>query len=114
MQLADSDVREALAARKAAGVDVRVLLADPYWIDANFTAATFLASKGIAARHMKEPGVHVKAVVVDGKIGFAGSVNLSWTSLTKNREVGLLITEPSNVGAMHATFEKDWATATPF
>lgn len=114
MQLADDDVRDALAARKAAGVDVRVLLADPSWIDANASAATFLAAHGIAARHMKEPGVHVKAVVVDGEAAYAGSVNLSWTSLTKNREVGLLVTESANVGAMHATFEKDWATATPF
>lgn len=114
MQLADDDVRKALAARKTAGATVRVLLADPSWIDANAGAAAFLAQNGIAARHMKEPGVHVKAVVVDGKTAYAGSINISWTSLTKNREVGVLITEASNVGAMHATFEKDWATATPF
>lgn len=114
MQLADTDVRDALAARKAAGAEVRVLLADPNWIDANFAAAAFLKQHGIASRHMKQPGVHVKAVVVDGKAAFTGSVNLSWTSLTKNREVGVLITEASNVGAMHATFEKDWASATPF
>jgi len=114
MQLADRDVRDALAARKAAGAQVRVILADPNWIDANADAATFLASKAIPARHMKEPGVHVKAIVVDGKAAFTGSVNMSWTSLTKNREVGLLVTESANVAAMRATFEKDWATATRF
>jgi phosphatidylserine/phosphatidylglycerophosphate/cardiolipin synthase-like enzyme len=43
MQLADDDVRDALAACKA-GVDVRVLLADPGWIDAIAKAATFLAA----------------------------------------------------------------------
>ena len=114
MQLADNDVRDALAARKAAGVTVRVLLADPGWITANTDAAAFLASHGIEARHMKSPGVHVKAVVVDGNLAYAGSINLSWTSLTKNREVGLLITEPTNVTAMHSTMTADWLTATPF
>jgi phosphatidylserine/phosphatidylglycerophosphate/cardiolipin synthase-like enzyme len=114
MQLADNDVRDALAARKAAGVVVRVLLADPGWITANADAATFLAAHGIEARHMKEPGVHVKAVVVDGTLAYAGSINLSWTSLTKNREVGLLITEPTNVAAMQTTMSHDWLTATPF
>lgn len=114
MQMADTDIRNALAARQAAGVTVRVLLADPGWITANAEAATFLAAHGIASRHMKEPGVHVKAVVVDGKLAYAGSINLSWTSLTKNREVGLLITEQPNVTSMHTTFEKDWSTATPF
>jgi phosphatidylserine/phosphatidylglycerophosphate/cardiolipin synthase-like enzyme len=114
MQLADDDMRDALAARKAAGVDVRVLLADPGWITANTGAATFLAAHGIEARHMKQPGVHVKAVVVDGLVAYAGSVNLSWTSLTKNREVGVLVTETANVSTMRATFEKDWLTATAF
>lgn len=114
MQLGDKEVRDALAARKAAGADVRVLLADPNWIDANADAATFLATKGIPARHMKEPGVHAKAVVVDGKTAYAGSINFSWTSLTKNREVGVLVDEAANVSSMRATFEKDWATATPF
>ncbi|MBS2012335.1 MAG: hypothetical protein JST00_05590 [Deltaproteobacteria bacterium] len=114
MQLADKDVRDALAARKAAGADVRVILADPTWIDANADAATFLAAKGIPARHMEEPGVHVKAVVVDGKVAYAGSINFSWTSLTKNREVGMLVDEASNVARMRSTFEKDWAIATSF
>lgn len=114
MQMADNDIRDALAARQAAGVTVRVLLADPGWITPNAEAATFLAAHGIATRHMKEPGVHVKAVVVDGKLAYAGSINLSWTSLTKNREIGLLITEQPNVTSMHTTFEKDWSTATPF
>jgi cardiolipin synthase A/B len=114
MQMADNDVRDALAARKAAGVDVRVLLADPGWITANTEAATFLTAHGIESRHMKDPNVHVKAVTVDGKTAYAGSINLSWTSLTKNREIGVLISEAANVSSMKATFEKDWATATPF
>ncbi|HSO37965.1 MAG TPA: phospholipase D-like domain-containing protein [Labilithrix sp.] len=114
MQLADTDVRDALAARKTAGVEVRVLLADPAWISANSDAATFLAANAIEARQMKVLAVHVKSVLVDGKTAYAGSENLSWTSLTKNREVGVLITEPANVATMQATFEKDWATATPF
>jgi phosphatidylserine/phosphatidylglycerophosphate/cardiolipin synthase-like enzyme len=114
MQLADTGTRDALAARKAAGVDVRVLLADPGWITANTDAAAFLAAHDIPARSMKSLGVHVKAIVVDGATAYAGSENLSWTSLTKNREVGLLVTEADNVSTMSATFEKDWATATPF
>ncbi len=112
MQLGDWDVRNALAERKAAGVEVRALLADPSWIDANATAATFLASKGIPAKWAKH--LHVKAIIVDGTSAYAGSINFSTTSLTKNREVGLIVQEPANVASMTATFEKDWATGTDF
>jgi phosphatidylserine/phosphatidylglycerophosphate/cardiolipin synthase-like enzyme len=114
MQLADRDIRDALAARKAAGVDVRVLLADPTWIDGNTSAATFLAAQAIPARYMHAPAVHVKALVVDGNVAYVGSINLSYNSIEKNREVGLLVTEPENVATMTATFERDWATATSF
>lgn len=114
MQLADSAVRDAIVARKNAGVAVRIVLADPSWIDANASAAAFLARNAIDARRMEKPKVHVKSILVDGKVAYAGSENLSQTSLEKNREVGLLVTEPENVATMKATFDADWAIAKPF
>ena len=112
MQFAEKDVREAVVARKNAGVAVRAILADPSWIDTNTEAAQFLKTNGIEARYA--PHVHVKAVVVDGTTAYVGSENISWTLLAKNREVGLLVTEPSNISTIKGTFEKDWTTATPF
>lgn len=114
MQFGDTSVRNAVAARKAAGVDVRVLLASPTWIDSNQSAASFLASAGIPARHLASPSVHVKAIVADGVRAYAGSENLSYTSLNKNREVGVVMTEPAAVTSITSTFEKDWSNATPF
>ena len=114
MQMADYGARKAIAARKAAGVDVRVLIADPSWIDANTAAAADLGAKGVSARWMSSPQVHVKAIVVDGARAYLGSENLSSTSLDKNREAGLFVTEAPAVAAMTATFEKDWASATSF
>lgn len=114
MQFADWSVRKAIYARKAAGVDVRVLLAAPSWIDPNGTAGAELVSKGIGARWMSSPGVHVKAIVVDGARAYLGSENLSQTSLDKNRETGLVVTDAPAIAAMTATFERDWSSATPF
>jgi cardiolipin synthase A/B len=114
MQLADDDIHDALAARRAAGVEVRALLADPSWVGSNRRAATALAASNIPARFLKSPAIHVKAIVVDGEVAYVGSENLSRTSLMKNREVGMLATEPANAASVKATFEKDWARATPF
>jgi phosphatidylserine/phosphatidylglycerophosphate/cardiolipin synthase-like enzyme len=112
MQFADRDVREAVAARKRAGVEVRALLADPGWIEANREGADFLA--GIGAQARWRASVHVKAITVDGERAFVGSENLSWTSLTKNREVGVIVTERDAVRAISDVFEKDWAGAKSF
>ncbi|MBX3233780.1 MAG: hypothetical protein KIT84_09065 [Labilithrix sp.] len=112
MQLGDRDVRSALVERKTAGVDVRVLLADPSWIDANAGAAEFLHQHGITPRWY--PHVHVKTIMVDGRAAYVGSVNISWNSIDRNREIGVVATEPANLAAARATFEHDWAAATPF
>lgn len=114
MQLADTDIRAAVVARKNAGVAVRVILADAGWISANAAAATFLTQNGIAARYLGSPAIHVKAIAVDGARAYLGSENLSWTSLNKNREVGLIAYEPDVLQTMTATFDEDWAAATPF
>jgi phosphatidylserine/phosphatidylglycerophosphate/cardiolipin synthase-like enzyme len=114
MQFADSDVRSAVAARKTAGVDVRVMLADPSWISANASAATFLKTNGIPVKYMSTPGVHVKAFVVDGTSAYLGSENFSYTSLSQNREVGVFVNDASSVKPIADTFEKDFASGVDF
>ena len=114
MQFADTSVRNAVKERKLAGVTVRVLLADPNWITANASAATFLKGLGIEARWTKTPPVHTKAISVDGKTAYVGSINLSSTSLTKNREVGIVTDDAAALHVVTNTFAKDWANATPF
>ncbi|HEY3352368.1 MAG TPA: phospholipase D-like domain-containing protein [Polyangia bacterium] len=98
--------------RKAAGVEVRAIIAEASWISANASAATFLAAQGIAVRAI--PHCHVKAIIADGARAYLGSENLSWTSLSKNREVGLIVTEPAAIAVMAATFEADWAVGAAF
>lgn len=114
MQFSDRDIRDAVLARFRAGVDVRVLLASPSWVSANGSAGAWLNANGIPARWRSSPALHVKALVIDGNAAFLGSENLSWTSLTKNREVGLVSTEADDVALISGTFEQDWENARTF
>jgi len=114
IQLSDRDVRDAVYARAQAGVAVRVLLASPTWIDANDYAGRWLKDRGVPARWRASPALHVKAITVDGKTAYLGSVNLSTNSLTNNREVGLVTTEADDLALVSRTFESDWATARDF
>jgi phosphatidylserine/phosphatidylglycerophosphate/cardiolipin synthase-like enzyme len=58
-------------------------------------------------KFLKTAQLHAKLVVADG-IPFVGSQNYSWTSMTKNREIGLFVTEPTPQAAITAQFEADW------
>ncbi|MEJ7735542.1 MAG: phospholipase D-like domain-containing protein [Polyangiaceae bacterium] len=108
MYISDAEVKDAVLGRAADGVPVRVLLADPSWIDDNTATAAELAAAGVSARFLAKYELHAKLVIADGA-AFVGSENLSWTSLEKNREVGVFVTEAEPFGGITETFESDWA-----
>jgi phosphatidylserine/phosphatidylglycerophosphate/cardiolipin synthase-like enzyme len=114
MQLGDTAIRKAVAERAAAGVNVRVLLAAPSWISANTSAGAYLTQRGISAKQLTSPAIHVKAIVVDGQRAYIGSENLSTTSLDRNREVGIIVTDAPSVDRVKSTFEADYALGTTF
>ena len=113
LEFSDIAVQAAVLGRMKAGVAVRLLVADPDFSPGITTPVEEIANSGLYARQLSTPELHVKSVIVDGKTAYAGSENFSNTSLTANREVGLIITELPAVTRMEATFEKDWAASVP-
>jgi cardiolipin synthase A/B len=113
-QLADDEVRSAVLERAEAGVAVRVILAEPSWIEANLNAAKLLMKHGVPVRLLRNPGVHAKAILVDGRKAYVGSINLSRTSISENREIGLITKERPVLDTISRTFATDWANAISF
>jgi len=110
--LSDSSVRTAVIMAADRGASVRVLLGDPVAFDDNVSTATTLANQGIPVRYVgSSVFLHAKLIISDG-VALVGSQNLSSTSLTDNREVGVLVTEPSAVATIQAQLDADWATGT--
>jgi phosphatidylserine/phosphatidylglycerophosphate/cardiolipin synthase-like enzyme len=111
MEFSDSDVQAAVLAAYKAGIAVRVLIADTGFVSSNSGAEQFMRNFSIPGKTLASPVLHVKAIVVDGARAYLGSENLSWTSLTQNREVGLELVAANgeDVASMEATFEADWA-----
>lgn len=104
MYLSETTVRNAIGAAKQRGVDVRVIIDDPQ--DAS---VPFFTGLGIPVR---QPSfmLHAKLIVADG-VAFVGSVNMSLTSMTKNRELGALVFEPAATAAITSQFDADWANS---
>ena len=88
------------------------MLADSGWITANASAAQFLKGLGVEVKWI--PHLHTKVAVADGVRAYMGSENFSQTSLDHNREVGVIVTDPSSLDPLTTTFEKDWAAGTSF
>ncbi len=109
MYLSEANVRNAVGQAKQRGVTVRVILEDP-----TDESVTFLTNLGIVVKFPPSSlYLHSKLIIADG-VAFVGSENMSLTSLTKNREVGVLVTEPAGQAVIKAAFESDWtASHTP-
>ncbi len=112
LSLSDEEARHAIGSRAMAGVSVRVILADPAWIDSNTQSAEALRALGVDVRFLTTLDNHAKLIVADGA-AFVGSENLSWTSLEANREVGVVVTNEATVAPLSAAFESDWNLASP-
>ena len=54
-----------------------------------------------------------KAIIVDGASAFVGSQNLTQTSLDKNRELGIVLTDRPNLDRLGAVFRSDWDISPP-
>ena len=89
-------------------VRVRVLVASPDKIAVNALTRSDLQGTGVAVEYLETPYLHAKYIVVDSKIAYVGSNNLSAGSLDENREVGIMTDDASIIRALQMSFGGDW------
>ena len=58
--------------------------------------------------------IHAKMILADNSQAFVGSENFSYTSLRKNRELGIILTKSTILKSLSATFSADFSKATEF
>lgn len=96
-QLSDRQMLKILQERAQAGVEVRIL--------------GNLGKMGGSLPIHKLTGLrlHTRVILRDGEQAFLGSQSLRKAELDARREVGLIVSEPTIVQQMYATFADDWA-----
>ncbi|MHB1566938.1 MAG: phospholipase D-like domain-containing protein [Acidiferrobacter sp.] len=70
-----------------------------------------LATHGVAVRFLRTPYLHAKLIATPGRV-FLGSENFTWSSLHRNREVGVTVGGRDAVAAL-AQCHRDWKRAWP-
>jgi cardiolipin synthase len=111
-EMADSAIADALAAAAKRGVKVEVTMT------ANSSYATELNQLKAAGAKIATYAataslyIHAKVIIADfgytGAAAFVGSENFSSTSLTKNRELGLTLTEADILSSLNTTLASDF------
>jgi phosphatidylserine/phosphatidylglycerophosphate/cardiolipin synthase-like enzyme len=60
-----------------------------------------------------QPYLHAKMMVIDAKINYVGSINFSFNSTVKARELGVIFVDGQIGQKLSEEFRKDWARSTP-
>ena len=89
---------------------VRVQLISNAGDATNAAGIARLHAGGVHIRLLRQPYIHAKLVVVDRRWAFVGSENISSASLDRNRELGVLVTDPVALARLAATFDQDWSS----
>jgi cardiolipin synthase len=113
-EMADEQVTDALTQAAERGVDVEIIMT--YSINWR-SAFQKLSDAGAHVRTYASGAplyIHAKAIVADDSEAFVGSENFSSSSLEQNRELGVILSDPSVVSALSKVFASDFAGATPF
>jgi cardiolipin synthase len=111
--LSDRDIIDALKNANARGIDVRVLLEEnPFGGGGNQPGIyNELERAGINIRWSNPVFTfsHIKTFVIDDNVALIMNLNLSKSSFTRNREFGIVTTDPAAVHTASQIFEADWA-----
>jgi cardiolipin synthase A/B len=97
--------------QKAKTIPVRLIVPTLQQLASNKNALDTLVAAGVQVKTISTPYMHAKMIVSDGNKAYTGSINFSTQSMDRNRELGIIMTQPDNLELLENTFEKDWNDA---
>lgn len=113
-EMDDQPIEDALAAAVKRGVKVRVVMTESSDWDNAFDQLT---AAGVSIHLFPDSSsalyIHAKMILTPQR-AFVGSENFSWTSLNRNRELGIIFSAKPILKSLHKTFDGDYADAQPF
>ncbi len=112
-EMIDSDIEQAIANAAQHGVQVEVILpiANTSSGDSSSQGIATIKQGGVQVREDAQLYMHAKIIVVDNKVAFVGSENISAQSLNQNRELGIIVSDPSALNRIQTTFQYDWGVS---
>jgi cardiolipin synthase len=92
--------------KKQSSLDMQIVVAD---LDSNRDMLYYFWPK--VARALPKPYVHAKAMLIDDKYLYVGSINFSANSMDENRELGIIVTNREAIDAFTKQFVQDWGNS---
>ena len=89
-------------------VEIKIIVSEEFYAEEKEKIIN-LWKKGIQIKPLLEAKNHSKAILIDSKYLFIGSINFSSYSLDKNREIWIILTNEDIISKYMKLFIKDFA-----
>ena len=90
----DDILEEQLSNRQQDGIDVEIIFPELSDIASNTESYNIFEDAWVSIYTMDKPKLHAKALLIDEKYLYLGSINFSYYSIEENREIWLIIINP--------------------
>ena len=100
----DPAILDILSSQQKKLSEMKLLVAD---VTTNDMLKSYLPA---VTKKLSKPYLHAKMILIDHKILLLWSMNLSANSLDKNREIWILLLDPTLISQFSAQFTKDWGS----
>jgi phosphatidylserine/phosphatidylglycerophosphate/cardiolipin synthase-like enzyme len=112
-EMNDSAIEQSVVKAAQRGVQVEVILptANTSSSDSNSQGIATIKQGGVQVREDPQLYMHAKIIIVDSRLAFVGSENISTQSLDQNRELGIIVSDSSVLNKIQTTFQSDWSVS---
>ena len=108
-ELADKEIIQAMVEAAQSGVEVEGLVSNLV----TKKNVQPIEDAGGKILYLSKPYEHAKVTIIDGSAVYLGSINYTSTSIDKNREVGIISSDPQVVSAIVGKFDGFWSDGEP-
>jgi len=105
--LKDDELEEVLKRRVKENIDIQIIVDDDFY-KKEIEKVKMLEKIWIKIKKYSGTNMHAKAILVDKKSLFIGSVNFSHYSFDKNREIGVILSNEEIIKKFLRVFELDF------
>lgn len=102
----DDGLEELLVEKSQQWVDIHMVLDDDFF-ERDQDKVSYLREQWIKIYEYPKSVMHAKAILVDKRYLFIGSINFSYYSISKNREVGVILRDESIIRDFVDVFLRD-------
>lgn len=106
--ISDKDFLNILVKKSSEWVNIQMIFPDLKKVSSNEDEIKFLKDNWISVHIVKKPKIHAKSILVDDKYLYIWSINFSYYSIEKNREIWLIFKDDNIINKFIDIFNNDY------